>query len=181
MIKRKDLARKVVKLMARKVPKKKEDILNLDAFLEALNQAYRRDKLVRNFFLSPQVPKEEKLKLLEKLGKEYGISKEVLEVLSYLVEINAFSLIPEVRRLYEHELEKLMNMLKGTLVVPRKLDKRTLEKIRKTINRLLNREIEIEVVEDPGIIGGFVFKTQAFVLDTSVRTQLERIGRLGGA
>jgi len=181
MIKKKELARKVVRLMAKKVPKKKEDILNLDNFLEALNQAYRRDKLIRNFFLSPQVPREEKRKVLFSLGERYGVSKDVVEVLSYLIDINAFSLIPEIKRLYELELEKLMNMLKGTLIIPKKLDKRTLEKIRKAVNKFLKREVEIEIKEDPEIIGGFIFKTQAFVLDTSVKTQLERIGRLGGA
>jgi len=180
MLKRKELARKVVRLIAKKVPKKKEEILKVDDFLGALSFAYRKDRLIRNFFLSPQVKKEEKEKLLFEMGKRFGVAEEVLEVLKYLIDVNAFSLVPEIKRLYEIEMEKLMNMLKGELRVARRLDKRTLEKIRRTINKLLKRDIELEVKEDPSLIGGFLFKTHAFVLDTSVKSQLERLARLGG-
>ncbi|GAB6065540.1 ATP synthase F1 subunit delta [Aquifex pyrophilus] len=180
MLKRKELARKAVRLIVKKIPKEKETILNVDAFLGALANAYKKDRTLRNFFLSPQIDKEKKMKALEELSKKFNAPKEVLEVLEYLVDINAMALIPEMKRLYEIELEKLMRMLKGELILPRKLDKKTLEKIRKTINKLLNREIEIEIKEDPAIIGGFVFKTQAYVLDTSVKTQLEKLARIGG-
>ncbi|NPB06657.1 MAG: ATP synthase F1 subunit delta [Aquificae bacterium] len=180
MLRRKELARKIVRLIARKLPKKKEAVLSVDAFLTALLQAYRKDRLVRNFFLSPKIDKREKEKLLAQLGKKYGVPKEVLEVFNYVVEINAFALLPEIKRLYEVEMEKLMNMLKGELRLARKLDKRTLEKLNRAINKLLGREIELEVKEDPSLIGGFVFKTHAYVLDTSVKSQLERLARRGG-
>ncbi len=180
MLKRKELARKAVRLIVKKVPKKKETVLKVANFLNDLSVMYKTDKLIRNFFLSPQIKREEKIKTIDELGKKYNVPKEVLEVLHYLIDINAMALIPEIRRLYELELEKIMKMLKGELILARKLDKRTLEKIRKAINRMLNREIEIEIKEDPSLIGGFIFKTQAFVLDTSVKSQLEKLARVGG-
>jgi len=181
MLKRRELARKAVRLIVKKVPKEKESILKVDEFLGALSTAYRKDKLLRNFFLSPQIDRNAKVKALESLAKKYGVPKEVLEVLEYLIDINAMALIPEIKRLYELELEKLMGMLKGELILARKPSKKLLEKITKTINNLLNRQIEIEVKEDPSLIGGFIFKTQAFVLDISVKTQLEKLARVGGA
>ena len=180
MLKRKELAKKAVRLIVKKIPKEKDTILNVNAFLGALAHAYRKDKTLRNFFLSPQIDKDKKIKALEALSKKYKTPQEVLEVLEYLIDINAMALIPEIKRLYEIELEKLMRMLRGELILPKKLDKRTLERIRKSINKLLNREIEIEIKEDPSIIGGFVFKTQAYVLDISVKTQLEKLARIGG-
>ncbi|NPA33071.1 MAG: ATP synthase F1 subunit delta [Aquificae bacterium] len=180
MIRRKELARKAVRLLIKKIPKEKKAILKVDEFLGALSTAYRKDKIVRNFFLSPQIPKEEKMKVLRSIAQQYEVPESVLEVLSYLIDINAMSLIPEIKRLYEFELEKLMKMLKGELILAKKLDKKTIERISKVINKLLDREIELEVKEDPSLIGGFVFKTQAYVLDTSVKTQLEKLARLGG-
>ena len=180
MLKRKELARKAVRLIVKKVPKEKETVLKVANFLNDLSVMYKTDKLIRNFFLSPQIKREEKIKAIDELGKKYNVPKEVLEVLHYLIDINAMALIPEIKRLYELELEKIMKMLKGELILARKLDKRTLEKIRKAINRMLNREIEIEIKEDPSLIGGFIFKTQAFVLDTSVKSQLEKLARVGG-
>ncbi|WP_461829517.1 ATP synthase F1 subunit delta [Aquifex sp.] len=180
MLKRKELARKAVRLIIKKLPKKKETVLKTGEFLNTLALLYRQDRLTRNFFLSPQVSRDAKLKALAELAKKYDVPKEVLEVLTYLVDINAMSLIPEIKRLYDIELEKLMKMLKGELVLPAKLDKKTVEKIKNTVKKLLDRDIEVEVVVDPSLIGGFIFKTQAFVLDTSVKTQLEKLARTGG-
>ncbi len=180
MLRRKELARKAVRLIVRKLPKKKETILKTGEFLNTLALLYKQDKLTRNFFLSPQVDREAKVRALTALAEKYKVPKEVLEVIVYLVDVNAMSLIPEVKRLYDVELEKLMKMLKGELILPMKLDKKTVDKIRSSIKRFLKRDIELEVKEDPSLIGGFIFKTQAFVLDTSVKTQLERLVRSGG-
>ncbi len=180
MLKRKELARKAVRLMVRKLPKKKETILKVGEFLNTLALLYRQDRLTRNFFLSPQVSRDAKVKALSELAKKYDVPKEVLEVLTYLIDVNAMSLIPEIKRLYDIELEKLMKMLKGELVLAVKLDKKTVDKIRNAIKKLLNRDIELDVSVDPSLIGGFIFKTQAFVVDTSIKTQLEKLARVGG-
>ncbi len=180
MLKRKELARKAVRLIVRKLPKKKEAIVKTGEFLNMLAALYRQDKLTRNFFLSPQVSREAKVKALTELGKKYNVPNEILEVLTYLIDVNAMSLVPEIKRLYDIELEKMMRMLKGELIIPMKLDKKTIDKIRSGIKKFLNRDIELEVKVDPSLIGGFIFKTQAFVLDTSVKTQLEKLSRVGG-
>jgi len=180
MLKKKELARKVVRLLVKKLPKEKETILKTGEFLNTLTILYKQDKLTRNFFLSPQVGREAKVKALEELAKNYELPKEVLEVLVYLIDINAISLVPEIKRLYDIEFEKLMKMLKGELIIPTALDKEVVERIKETIKKVLNRDVEVEVSEDPSLIGGFVFKTQAFVLDASVKTQLEKLARIGG-
>ena len=180
MLKKKELARKVVRLLVKKLPKEKETILKTGEFLNTLTILYKQDKLTRNFFLSPQVGREAKVKALEELAKNYELPKEVLEVLVYLIDINAISLVPEIKRLYDIELEKLMKMLKGELVLPTALDKEVVERIKEAVKKVLNRDVEVEVIEDPSLIGGFVFKTQAFVIDASVKTQLEKLARVGG-
>lgn len=180
MLKKKELARKVVRLLVKKLPKEKETILKTGEFLNTLTILYKQDKLTRNFFLSPQVGREAKVKALEELAKNYELPKEVLEVLTYLIDVNAISLVPEIKRLYDIELEKLMKMLKGELILPTALDKEVVERIKEAVKKVLNRDVEVEVSEDPSLIGGFVFKTQAFVLDASVKTQLEKLARVGG-
>jgi len=180
MLKKKELARKVVRLLVKKLPKERETILKTGEFLNTLTNLYKQDKLTRNFFLSPQVGREAKVKALEELAKNYELPKEVLEVLTYLIDVNAISLIPEIKRLYDIELEKLMKMLKGELILPTALDEGVVERIKEAVKKVLNRDVEVEVSEDPSLIGGFIFKTQAFVLDASVKTQLEKLARAGG-
>jgi len=80
--------------------------------------------------------------------ERYNVPSEALEVFEYLLEINALSLLPEMKRLYEHEVEKLMKMSKGFLYLAREVSSEDIENITKTIQKALGRELEIEVSYD---------------------------------
>jgi len=180
MLKKKEIARKAVRLLVRKLPKDKETLINTGSFIELLAGLYRKDREARNFFVSPFVPKEKKMELIKSLMEKYGVPNTALEIFDYLIEINALSLLPEMKRLYEHEVEKIMRMAKGFLYLAREIDKEETDRIVSAIQKVLNREIEVEIGYDDSLIGGFVFKTSGFVVDTSVKRQLEKLLIHGG-
>lgn len=180
MLKRKDIARKAVRLLVRKLSGNREALVSTGELLGLLSDLYRKNREVRNYFVSPFVPKEHKLSFLKGLMDRFGVPAEALEVFEYIVDINAFSLLAEMKRLYEHELEKLMKMSKGMLYLAKEMDKEEVDKIVSAIQEALGRELEVEVSYDESLIGGFVFKTSGFVVDTSVKRQLEKLLVHGG-
>ncbi len=180
MLKKKEIARKAVRLLIRKLPKDKEILIATGEFIGFLANLYRKSKEARNYFVSPFVPRDKKMAYLQNLMDKFRIPKEIMEIFEYLIDINAFSLLPEMKRLYDHEVERLMKMSKGFLYLAKEIDKEEVDKIVSTIQRILNREIEIEVGYDDKLIGGFVFKTSGFVVDTSVKRQLEKLLIHGG-
>ncbi len=179
MHKKKEIARKAVRLIVKKLPKDRKVLIAGGELLGFLSELYRRSREARNFFVSPFVPKEKKLSFIKTLLEKYGVPEEPLEVFEYLVDINALSLLPEMRRLYEHEVERLMKMSKGYLYLAEEIDPQEIEKITEAIKRSLGRDIEVEVGYDQSLIGGFIFKTSGYVVDTSVKRQLERL-MIGG-
>ncbi len=180
MLKRKEIARKVVRLLVRRIPKEKERLISTGEFLSLLSELYRRSRESRNFFVSPFIPKEKKISFLKRLMEKFRVPEETLEIFEYLVDINAFPLLPEIKRLYDHEVERLMRMSKGFLYLARETDEEEVRRIVDAIQRALGRELEVEVSYDPQLIGGFVFRTSGFVVDTSVKRQLERLLVHGG-
>ena len=177
---RKEIARKAVRLLVRRLPKDKKSLISTGEFINFLAQLYRKSRDARNFLVSPCVPKEKKGALLREIMGKYEVPSEALEVFDYLLDINALSLLPEMKRLYDHEVEKLMKMSKGFLYLAREIDGKEIENITGVIQRALGRELEIEVSYDESLIGGFVFKTSGFVVDTSVKRQLEKLLVHGG-
>ncbi len=180
MLRRKEIARKAVRLLIRRLPRQKEKLIATGEFLGFLAQLYRRSRDLRNYFVSPFVPKEKKIAYLKELMGRFGVPEETLEIFEYLIDINALSLLPEMKRLYDHEVEKLMRMSKGFLYLARETDREDIDRIISTIEKTLGRELEVEVAYDDQLIGGFVFRTSGFVVDTSVRRQLEKLLIHGG-
>ncbi len=180
MVKNKEIARRAVRHIVRKTPSDRASLVAMGDLIGLLAHLYRKSKDIRNFFVSPFVSKEKKLAVIRALMEKVGASDSALEVFEYLVDINGFGLLPEMKRLYDHEVEKLMKLSKGRLTLATDLDEEEVNRIVSTIQKQIGREIEIETDKDESLIGGFVFRTAGFVVDTSVKRQLERLMIHGG-
>ena len=69
------------------------------------------------------------------------------------------------------------HIIRGRLVVPTKIDKAVVEKLRKTVETKSASKVDFQVVEDPSILGGFILDYDTYSLDASVRTQLAKLKR----
>ncbi len=179
MTDRKELARKAVRLLLRKVPKKKSSLIATGEFIALLAELYRRSKEVRNFLVSPFVERKAKLDFLNALAKKLKVPRDAMEIFEYLLDINGFAFLSDVRRVYDHEVEKLMRTTKGTLYLATDLG-RDAKRIVSAIERVVGLELEVDVKVDESLIGGFLFSTHGMVIDASVKRQLERLTLSGG-
>lgn len=175
MVKGKETARRLAKVLLRRIPKDRDKLVATGELLGFLAHIYRKSREFRNFFLSPFVPKESKEKVLGLILEKFGVPREALEVFLHMVDTHSLSLLPDMRKAYDHEVERIMRMSKGYLYLAGELDEDVVMKIRDTLKKILGRDIEIEVVRDPDLIGGFLFRTSGFVVDASVRRHLDRL------
>ncbi|RMH05595.1 MAG: hypothetical protein D6699_03295 [Aquificota bacterium] len=171
----KDLVRKLAKLFIEASSKQQEELTSISKLLELLYTLYRKERDFRGFMLNPQVPLENKVSMLKALRQRLGISEGIDKVLAYLCELNALPLLHEVKRVYDHEVEKLLSVSRAFLVLAKKVDQEEVERIKSVVKKLTGRSYEFEVVEDPSLIGGFVVRSYNFVLDASVKRLLERV------
>jgi F-type H+-transporting ATPase subunit delta len=171
----KELSKKLAKSLLGKLPKERSVLVQAGEFLGFVYNLYRKERLFRDFMLNPQVPNEKKVEYLAELSSKFSLPSEVKEFINYFVELNAMPMLGEIKRLYDHEVEKFLRLSKAFILTAKKLDEKTLESIKSKVKQILNRELEFEVQEDPSLIGGFVVKTSGFVLDASVKRALEKL------
>ncbi len=175
-----ELARKITRLITGKLPKKKEVFINAQYFFNLISTLYKKNREFRNFMINPSIPSEKKITLIEKLMNKSGLPQDVRGIFEYIISINAFSIVPDVSRMLEHETEKIMKLSHGKLIVSHKVDKKIISKISKIVEEKIGRKIDIEVEENPDIIGGFILKTHGFIIDASVKRQLEKLTTVKG-
>ncbi len=173
---KKENARRVARLLVNKLPKDRESLTKMLDFLTFLSDLYKREREVKDFMLNPLVDTQRKIDYIKSLAERFGPPEESHPALRHLVELGLMPSIGEIRRMFEHEMEKILRLSKGFLIVARPIDKETVERIRQRVSQALGRDISLEVQEDPSIIGGFVVRTPGFVLDASVKRALERLG-----
>ncbi|MCS7170712.1 MAG: ATP synthase F1 subunit delta [Aquificaceae bacterium] len=177
MTSRQEVVRKIAKIFLEKTPKERQELTKTSQLLGIIYDLYKSEKEFKGFILNPTIPKDIKLNFLKTLREKFQINKEIDDVLDYILDINAVPLVGEIKRIYDHEVEKLLKVSKALLVLARKVKEPELEKIKTAIKKFTGRDYEFEVVEDPELIGGFLVKTSSLVLDASVRRGLETLLR----
>ncbi|MFN7065864.1 MAG: ATP synthase F1 subunit delta, partial [Aquificaceae bacterium] len=170
---RAELVRKIAKVLLEKSSKEREELLKVSQMLELLHRLYRGERDFRGFVLNPNIPKEKKLEFFKGLRERIGIGDRIDEVLDYMLEVGTIPFIGEIKRVYEHEVEKFLKVSKALLVLAKRVDERQIERIKRTIKEYTGRDYDFEIQEDPELIGGFLLRTSSLVLDASIRRSLE--------
>ncbi|MFN4013327.1 MAG: ATP synthase F1 subunit delta [Aquificaceae bacterium] len=172
-----EIVRKIAKALLERSSKEREELMKISQLLQLLHRLYKEERGFRGFILNPNIPKDKKLEFVKGLRERLSISNKVDEVLDYMLEINAMPFVKEIKRVYEHEVEKFLRISKALLVLARKVDESQIERIKKVIKEYTGKDYDFEVVEDPSLIGGFLLKTSSLVLDASVKRSLESMLR----
>jgi F-type H+-transporting ATPase subunit delta len=147
-----------------------EDML----YLRQLNKGSRE---FLNLLRSPVINSETKIKAVNAVTKG-KISDLTIAFTTLLINKNREAVLPEVITSFikQYKEKKNIHTVKLTTAVPvsDEVKKQIVEQVKKTGNM---QNIELEVVVDPGIIGGFVLQTGDKLIDVSIAYDLKHVSR----
>ncbi len=94
-----------------------------------------------------------------------------------LAERHRMPAIFRMRREFDALWRKDQNLLPVSITSAVELDEKTTKGIGKKIEDETGRTVELESSVDPDVLGGLVIQVGNFVMDTSVRSRLDRLRR----
>jgi F-type H+-transporting ATPase subunit delta len=130
---------------------------------------------LRHAVFRPLHPVGERRAVLRKLCERLGISASVRNFLSFLVDQRRLIDFATIRREYERLADEAAGRLRAEVVSASELPPAQRERLKSALARHTGREIELDVVVDPSLIGGAVAKVGGVVFDGSLRTQLQQL------
>jgi F-type H+-transporting ATPase subunit delta len=148
----------------------------LDAIREQLGQfadALADNREMQLFFFSPYFSSAEKGDGLEKAIS--GAEPELVNFLELLIEKHRMPVIFRMRRQFDSLWAKENKRLGVTVTSAVELDPEVAERIGSEIEEQTGNEVELESRVDPDILGGLVVQVGNMVLDTSIRSRLDKL------
>jgi len=127
-------------------------------------------RLLRNTTLS----REEKEDFLEKVLPP-GLSSLVVNFLKVLIKKKRFQDLPTVQEKFHRLYEQKRGLQRVRVETPIPLDESILEKLRRVLEKKVNRRVTLETTVDPEILGGFVLDFDGTQIDGSFRTGLHEL------
>ena len=120
------------------------------------------------------VPAFDKKKLLQSaLGNR--MSPELSRFLTLLNRNGRMDLVEDILRDFIKIYYRSVGIRKAQLTTAREPSERLLQRLKALVKEKTGDDVLIEVRVDPSLVGGFVFDIEDYLLDASVRRQLELI------
>ena len=115
---------------------------------------------------------EKKKQLLEgALGGK--ISPQMGKFADLLIQNGRMDILADILRAFTDMHDRADGIRRARLTVVREAPESLLRNLRTLVKEKTGDDVEIEVVIDPSVIGGFIFDIDDYLLDASVKRQLD--------
>ncbi len=123
---------------------------------------------------SPIYPPDLKMEIIEEIIKALQVDETIAKFLRLLVEKRRIHFITDIVKAYQALLDEELGIARVEVHVPTELDEETQKALAEALAKKVGREVVLNVIQDPEIIGGVMAKVGDLVLDGSIRAQLEK-------
>jgi F-type H+-transporting ATPase subunit delta len=113
--------------------------------------------------------------VLQTVIDKLDISKMMKSFLLLLFDKGRIGVIGPIDDFYQKLADEISGIGRASVISATDLSDDTVEKIRAALSKKTNKEIILEVEQDPALIGGIVTKIGDLVWDGSIKTQLSNM------
>ena len=125
---------------------------------------------------SPIVSNDEKKGVINKIFGN-NINEIILNFLNLLIDKNRFNIFNSIVKEYKNELNRQNGLLEIKIVSAIELNDNEKAMIKVKLQKILNKEIELDWATDSSLIGGLVFEAGDNIVDCSLQHKLQEINK----
>jgi len=149
------------------------------------NQALRELRVVlelqessvelQRVWANPAIPAEQKRALLDAISSRLGLQKPVRNFLAVLIDHHRITMLAEITRQFERELNDRMGLTEAEITSARELSEGERRELEMRITAITGKRVLAKYATDIKLLGGAMVRIGSTIYDGSVRGQLQRI------
>lgn len=137
--------------------------------------AWHESRELREFFLDPSFPAEQKIAFLDKLNAKLGMAEQTRNLIAVLIRNDRIGGFDDIVASLRLEMNRRLGISEAKVVSARRLDDQERRDLEKQIAGLTGGQVEAQFEEDSALIGGAIVQVGSTVYDGSVRGRLDRL------
>jgi F-type H+-transporting ATPase subunit delta len=127
--------------------------------------------------ISPFYPKDQRGQALAAVLERSSLSPAVNNFIKLLHQKGRLNLLGPIASAYSRLSDEADGLVRGTLTSAAPLTESQISAIKGALHTMSGAKVELEVKIDPSIIGGLVARLGDLVVDSSLQTQLQILGK----
>ena len=151
------------------------DLTQVESQLGDFGAAWHESAPLREIFLDPSFPVEEKVAILDKLNARLEMGRQVRNFIAVLINHGRLHIFDEIVQEFRHEMNLRLGISEVEVTTARQLDDATRAALEVQIAGLTKSRILASFHEDSSLLGGAIVRIGSTVYDGSVRGRLDRL------
>jgi ATP synthase F1 delta subunit len=140
--------------------------------LEALNALMLKSKEFKSLLFNPQFTSEEKEAVLKQLSQKIRLSDYTIKYIMYLSELGIIPSLSIIIRSATNLYFEKKKKARAVVMTPIEMRKDQEDSLKSSLKQMIDRDVDIEYVMDPSLLGGILVKVGSTMYDTSIKSQL---------
>lgn len=149
-----------------------ENIPQALAELVAVNDLMTASKEFRSLLVNPLFTADERTQVCKQLSIKLKLSDYIVKFVLHLAEVGVVKALPDIIRTATSLYLEKKKKAKAVIMTPLPLRKEQENKLRDSLKKVTDRDLDIEYAIDPSLLGGVLIRIGSTMYDTSIKGQL---------
>lgn len=142
------------------------------AELAALEDMMTKSRELRSLLLNPGFSQADKENVLKQVAAKVKLSEKIVKFVIHLTEMRVIVALTQIIRIATAMYLEKKKRAKATVMTPVEISKGQEERLKASLKKLIEKDVDIEYVIDPSLLGGVLVKVGSTMYDSSVKGQL---------
>ena len=143
--------------------------------VKSLKKLLGESKDFREMILSPTIIKEDKKNVMSLIADKNNFSKILKRFLSFLAIKNRLFFLDKIIESFLNLASSYRGELKAKLISSKKLSLEEIARIQKELSADFKTSLNVSYEHNPDLIGGLTIQVGSIMVDTSIKTKLEKL------
>ncbi len=149
-----------------------EDAPRAIAELTVIEKLMEESREFRSVLVNPGFTGEERAKALRQVAERAKLSETVTKFLVHVAEIKAIAALSQIIKIATSIYLEKKKRAKAVVMSPVEITSDYERRLKDSLKGLIDKDVDIEFVMDPSLLGGVLVKVGSTMYDSSVKGQL---------
>ncbi|HMK50213.1 MAG TPA: ATP synthase F1 subunit delta [Thermodesulfovibrionales bacterium] len=140
--------------------------------LISVNDLMVRSKEFRSFLINPRFTSEERATVIKSVSDRMKISDSTVKFISHISEVGVIAALADIIRIATSLYLERKKKAKAVVMTPIAISKERESALKASLKKVSDRDVDLEYVIDPSLLGGILIKMGSTMYDTSIKGQL---------
>jgi F-type H+-transporting ATPase subunit delta len=157
------------------ISKEKNILKEIELNIKCIDQALNKSEDFKKFVTNPTINKNNRLNVIEELGKKNNFNIFFTNFLKILIEKHRFFFLEKIIKYFNDILCDFRGELNATVSMPSKMSEIQIKEIESMLNKVLKKKVNLDFKHDLSLISGAKLQIGSLMIDDTVKSKFNKI------